>query len=265
MTSNAHHNIPTRTSLLDSSRPAPVSRPHRTDRRLDNRGRQASMSTMQSESTALRQAPAFFLALLLFIGCSVPFPRSTYIQPGIHPELGVGAGALLGAAAIYDQQSMVVLGSARLGMNPSNRLGFDLGLNGMLIPQRPEFGFGGFSPTVSLTAKVRPIPQVNAMLFGEAGLSLPHAGIVLGVPLTGREVMTLGLTTGLTPRSRTTGVMNYDWLPMVLGSVSWHGRTTRLRVMPSLVGGYYGDSDLCRWLLAFTVSGVGREDDSDDE
>ncbi len=59
----------------------------------------------------IKQTLVVSAILLLFSGCFYfPFPRSTYIQPGVHAEAGVGVIA----------PGFVPQGSARLGMNPSN-------------------------------------------------------------------------------------------------------------------------------------------------
>jgi len=212
----------------------------------------------------MKQAPAFFLALLLFTCCYVPFPRSTYIHPGTVFDGGIGVG-VDHYSDHEDWSSMsVVLGTARLGMNPSDRLGFDLCVHGMLYPRVPGLknDYTQFWPDLSLAAKLRPLRKINTMLFVDGSLGLWYAGIAQGIPFTGPEVVTLGLTAGTWPWKSGMSLLEFYFEPgldVVLCSVSWHGRSSRLRITPSLVGGYYGDMYPGRWLLAFTVSGAGRD------
>ncbi|MBN2466112.1 hypothetical protein JXD38_10880, partial [candidate division WOR-3 bacterium] len=78
--------------------------------------------------TAIRRTPVLVLALLLFNGCTyAPIPRPTYIRPGFAPEAGAG-----GAVLYSDEYGTEPAGqgSVLLGLNPTNWLGFDLGVHG---------------------------------------------------------------------------------------------------------------------------------------
>lgn len=205
----------------------------------------------------VKQALVVCSVPLLLSGCIyVPVPRPTYIRPGADIEADAGVAVL---RSNWHGPAPVGRGSARLGLNPSNWLGFDLSIYGCW--GGGPFGIQPFG--ASLAARVRPIPKLNTMLFGEASLGCLHAGIAQGMPVTGREVVTLALITGKWPSERVTGILNYDWYPLVLGSASWHARTNRLRITPSLVGGCYCDDNWRpgTWLLGFSVSAAGWTDD----
>jgi len=208
----------------------------------------------------MKRALAVFAALLPFSGCIyVPYPRSTYIRPGVDADAGAGVAVL---RSTWHGPTPVGQGSARLGLNPSNWLGFDLGIHGSW--GGGQFGVPPFG--ASLAARLRPIPKLNTMLFGEASLGCLHAGLAQGIPVTGREAVTIALIYGTWPSARVTGILNYDWYPLALGSVSWHARTSGLRITPGLVGGYYYGEDWGpgTWLLGVTVSGARRESDEID-
>ncbi len=134
-------------------------------------------------------------------------------------------------------------------------MGFDLGISCLY-----DYSVHEFVPNTSLAAMLRPAPRINTMLFGEVSLFSLHAGLAQGIPVSGREVMTLSLATGLHYTWAGGGDWNYQWRPLLLGSVSWHGRTSGHRITPGLVCGHYWNEP-SMWLLGVTVSAAARQDD----
>lgn len=202
----------------------------------------------------MKRALALVCCLLLQSGC-FPFPRTTNIRRGVSVEGGVGAVGYLPGRIV---ETSTAIGTCRLNLNPSDRLGFDLGLHGVV------YGLGSGRPdpfgTIVLGAKVRPVRDLNTLLFGEVTLPGWHAGVVQGLPVRGREVFTLGLATG-------SYLVPYDfegsglhWTPlMALGSASWHLRFGRLRLTPSLVGGYSPiDTPLALVALTLQLAALDR-------
>jgi hypothetical protein len=175
----------------------------------------------------VKQSLVASATLLLFASCYyVPYPRSTYINPGFDFEGGGGVGVELPDSSGPQLSKKVPPVSARLSMNPSDVVGFDLTI---------------YPPSLAVKGRAG---EFNTMIFGETNMGSWHAGIAQGIPFTGREVVTLGLTAGEWPEYDVppSGIFNrpsYTWWPLVLGSVSYHVRSSSLRITPSLFGGYY--------------------------